>query len=122
MTSPRPVPKDRGILLVDDEAELREILAEGLEMSGYLVLQAGSAEDALQLALGRPGLLLAVSDVRLPGMSGVELAARLAEPDLGLRTILISGYFVPQPINSRLLSKPFTLRQLETAIQRELQA
>ena len=122
MNGPRPESRDRVILLVDDEAELREIIAEGLEMSGYGVLQAGTAEDALQLALGRPGLLLAVSDVRLPGMSGVDLAERLAEPDILLRTILISGYFVPQPINCRLLSKPFTLRQLESAIQTELQA
>ena len=111
---------DRAILLVDDEEDLREILAEGLEMSGYEVLQAATAEDALLLALGRRDLLLVVSDVRLPGMSGLDLAERLAEPDLRLRTILISGYFVPQPIRSRLLSKPFTLRQLEAAIDLEL--
>jgi DNA-binding NtrC family response regulator len=110
----------RPILVVEDEAGLREIVAEGLELNGHTVLQAGNAEDAMELALSHPDLALVISDVRLPGMSGVELADRLSILRGGVRTILMSGYFVPQPIRCRLLSKPFSMDDLEAAIQDEL--
>jgi CheY-like chemotaxis protein len=110
----------RPILVVEDEPGLREIVAEGLELNGHTVLQAGSAEDAMAMALARPDLALVVSDVRLPGMSGVELADRLAILRGGVPTILMSGYFVPQQIRCRLLSKPFSMDDLEAAIQDEL--
>ena len=115
-----PPVKTGTILLVDDEPDLRQIIAEGLEMSGYVVVQAATAEEGLAFALDGHGFALAISDVRLPGMSGVELADRFAQADLSLRTILISGYFVPQAIRSRLISKPFTMRELEAAIRSEL--
>jgi YesN/AraC family two-component response regulator len=62
-----------------------------------------------------------ISDVRMPDMSGIELAeAALAMRDL--KIILVSGYFQPQPIKQRFLRKPFRMRELEAAIRAELKA
>jgi two-component SAPR family response regulator len=54
------------------------------------------------------------------GISGLELAARAAKEFPGVRVILISGYFQAQEIGPRFLKKPFTMNQLETAVQAEL--
>ena len=63
------------ILVVDDERDLREILRVNLELAGYLVDTAGSAEAALEQDLGEYDLLLL--DVMMEGMSGFEMAHRL---------------------------------------------
>ena len=64
------------ILIVEDEAEIREMLAFTLERAGFMVWEAATAESALgMLDRGLPGL--AIIDWMLPRMSGVDLAARL---------------------------------------------
>ena len=64
------------ILIVEDEAEIREMLAFTLERAGFMVWEAATAETALgMLDRGLPGL--AIIDWMLPRMSGVDLAARL---------------------------------------------
>ena len=62
------------ILVVDDEEEVREILAETLEDFGYAVLTAASGEEALPVLVHDRGVAMVITDVRMPGMSGLELA------------------------------------------------
>ena len=69
------MPSNR-VLLVEDETEIREMLAFSLERAGFRVQSAETAEQALQLLDG-PLPSLVVIDWMLPGMSGVELARRL---------------------------------------------
>lgn len=66
------------ILVVDDDSTTRTVLAAGLHKAGYELLQAGSADAALRL-LAQRSPDLAVLDVEMPGMSGIELARRLRE-------------------------------------------
>lgn len=108
------------ILVVDDDPEVREILAETLTEFGYGVIQAGSGEEALSLLGGGPDFDLVITDVRMPGMSGLELVdeARARRP--ALRVIVISGYFLPQPITVRFLKKPFHMHELASAVRAEL--
>lgn len=69
------------ILIVDDEAPIREIIAVALEMAGYETLEAGNAQDAHSLIIDRkPDLVLL--DWMLPGTSGIELARRLKREDM----------------------------------------
>jgi DNA-binding NtrC family response regulator len=112
--------RDVNILVVDDDPEVREILAETLIEFGYAVEQAGSGEDALPMLRNRPDIRMVISDVRMPGMSGLELVveAQAMRPDL--RVILMSGYFLPQPVAVRFLKKPFHMQELASAVLAEL--
>jgi CheY-like chemotaxis protein len=64
------------ILVVDDDTQIREVLTEHLTSLGYGIIQAASAEEALQrLEETTPDLVL--TDVHMGGMSGIDLCARL---------------------------------------------
>ena len=96
----------RTVLLVDDDAMLRSILAQALVGEGFAVVTAEDGEQAWALASSLDGRLdLVVTDIRLPVMDGLELAACLARLKHPPPTLFISGFArkVPGP----LLSKPF---------------
>ena len=87
---------------------------------GYEVIQASNGPDALSVLDAQPELEVMVTDVRMPGMSGFELSD-LAQSRRGdLKIVLISGYFVPEPVARRVLRKPFRTHELDQAIQAEL--
>jgi PAS domain S-box-containing protein len=111
----------RRILLVDDEAALRTALAKVLEQHDFDVTAVSSAPEALR-ALDAGAFDILVSDVVMPTMSGVQLAAhvRADRPDLPI--VLMSGYSEEldgvgehAPL-TRLLRKPFTHQELLTAV------
>jgi len=108
------------ILLVDDDDDVRETSADMLEELGYLVVQASSGVEALDLLDRRPELELMVTDIRMPGMSGLELSDLARSRREDLKIILISGYFLPQAFKRRFLQKPFRSHDLDQAIQAEL--
>ena len=108
------------ILVVDDDADVREVIAETLEGFGYGVIQAASGEEALPVLAARHDIRVLITDVRMPGMSGFELATRARGLDAGLKVIITSGYFLPQPIAERFLKKPFRMHELASAIRAEL--
>lgn len=108
------------VLLVDDDEDVRETAAEMLEELGYVVLQAESGQQALSILDRSPDLDVLVTDVRMPGMTGLELSAEALSRRHGLRVILISGFFRPQALTCRFLQKPFRTHELEAAIRAEL--
>jgi two-component system cell cycle response regulator CpdR len=108
------------ILVVDDDRDVREVLAETLVDFGYSVLQAGSGTEALALLGNDNEIGMMITDIRMPGMNGLELAERARHVDADLKVILISGYFVHQPVNQRFLRKPFHMQELASAVQAEL--
>ncbi len=108
------------ILVVDDDAEVREIVAEYLMDSGHRVLQAEGGLEALRVLDRASDVDLVITDVRMPDISGIELADQITRDLPCPKVILISGYFVPQQINWRVLRKPFRMHELEEAIQAEL--
>ena len=115
----------RMILVVEDEADVRNIVRRQLESLGHKVLVAEAATEALLLLRGPGAPDLLVTDVVLAsGMNGIELAtaARATRPDLPV--IFMSGYTAVPEAQQRiretgapLLSKPFTTPQLERAIE-----
>jgi len=108
------------LMIVDDDAAVRTIIAEFLQEYGYPVLQADGGKSALDLLAKTPELRMIISDIRMPDMSGIELADLATERRNDLKIILISGYFVSQQVRRRFLRKPFRMKDLEAAVRAEL--
>jgi nitrogen-specific signal transduction histidine kinase/ActR/RegA family two-component response regulator len=118
--APESVHGRETILVVEDEAPLRELAADFLRGCGYHVLEAGNGADALDLVLTLNGHLdLLVTDVVMPGMSGRALAERLAERAADTKVLYLSGY-TDEAIHRHgvleagvaFLQKPFRLADL----------
>ena len=109
-------------MIVDDDPEVRIIVAEFLQDFGYHVIQAGGGSEALDLLAQTPDLRMLITDIRMPDMSGIELANLATQRQRDLKVILISGYFVSQHVEWRFLRKPFRMRDLEAAVRAELDA
>jgi PAS domain S-box-containing protein len=113
------------ILLVEDESAVRDLTRRCLESSGYTVLQAGSAEEALEaLSRYRGSLDLLLTDVIMPGASGPELSRRLLTDRPELRVLFVSGYTDETIASQRLLDsgasflqKPFTPEALARKVR-----
>ena len=118
------------VLLVEDEAAVRDVTRAQLELLGYRVLACANAAEALVVAAGHvEPLHLLLTDVVMPGMNGRELAARLEERRSGLRVLFTSGYgeeviarhgvLAPSVL---LLQKPYSLARLASRVREALQA
>lgn len=113
------------ILLVEDDRLILTTLGKGIRQAGYVVSEAGSGEEALRLVeQAEPDL--ALLDVRMPGMSGIELAQRLRER-MRIPFLFVSAYsdldIVKQAADSGALGylvKPLDIPQLVPAIEAAL--
>lgn len=107
------------IIVVEDNADFRDLLCEMLLMLGHEVASVISAEEALD-SLEEQQADVLISDVSLPGISGVELAKKVHAALPQVKIILSSGY--GESIASQLkfevtvLSKPYSLTQLAEAL------
>lgn len=117
---PHSLSKLHRILVVDDEVEVRDILAETLEDFGYTVVTAASGEEALPLLASHPDVAMVITDVRMPGMSGLELADEIRRRWPSTKVVLISGYFLPQAVPQHFLKKPFHMKELASIVRSEL--
>jgi CheY-like chemotaxis protein len=108
----------RTVLLVEDEPELRQITARTLERHGYRVRAVENAQEALAVLEGDTPVALLLTDVVMPGMSGLQLAWRAADLRPQLRLLLMSGFprdlWEQGEINCDLIiiEKPFDAEQL----------
>ncbi len=82
---------DYKIAIVDDEAHMRESISQWLELSGFKTVTYENAEAALA-EIGSKFKGVVVSDIRMPGMGGMELLKRLHAADASLPVILITGH------------------------------
>lgn len=112
------------ILWVDDNDELRRAVAEHLTAAGHRVVQAGSAEQAvecLERETEAPGLLL--TDLRLPGRTGLQLAETLRFRVPVLPVLLVTSHATSADLDAwtgdarfHVLHKPFEMAELESAV------
>lgn len=117
---------DNVILIVDDDDPVRLMLARLLRIQGYAVLQAASAAQARRtLDQQRPDLV--ISDIVMPGESGIELRRGIADAWPELPVILISGYsaegpaeFAARTANTAFVQKPFAAEQLLALVRQTL--
>ena len=131
-TSPAPAPAPpvaRRALLVDDEPVIRQALRRFFTRMGWEVDEAEDGNEALHLLLeGAPAeYAVIISDLRMPGVSGIELHARLeaARPELLARLILSTGDSVSveaaeflRRSSCPVLNKPFELAELRAMLAR----
>jgi len=107
------------VLIVDDNLQLAENIAEILQIEGFSTDVAGSAEEALPKALAGD-FVAVVTDFRLPGMSGVQFVAEIRRRQRVLQAVVISAYadegtvtaaraagaeFLPKPVDFATLSR-----------------
>jgi CheY-like chemotaxis protein len=116
------------ILLVEDDAGVRELIAVALQRAGYKVLLAGDGASAEGLASSHEGRIdLLVSDLIMPVMGGRELAERLERKFPDLKIIFISGFAGSPDLHDSILAsgipvlqKPFSMPYLARAIRQFL--
>jgi len=114
-TSTAPV-----ILVAEDNASLRRLIVKMLTNHGYEALEAASGAQGLAMfRTHRKSVVLAILDMVMPGMSGLDLAAELDRERPGMKILYISGYIssIDMDVISRrapemVLPKPFTEKLL----------
>jgi FixJ family two-component response regulator len=118
------------VFVVDDDASMRQALTSLLQSVGLRVEAFGSAADFLKKGRLADGVAAAclILDIRLPGVSGLDFQAQLANADTHLPIIFISGYGdVPMTVRAmkagavEFLTKPFREQDLLEAVQLALQ-
>jgi two-component system cell cycle sensor histidine kinase/response regulator CckA len=129
-TAPTDLPTGKGevILLVDDEAAIRQIMKATLETFGYVVLTAEDGMQALSI-YSREGenISLVATDMEMPFMNGPALITALRKTNPEVKVIVISGFEKPSFIANegpaervRFLQKPYSTEQLLKALQQTL--
>jgi len=111
--------KECRVLIVEDDADTREALAEALADAGFLVEQATSAVEALEQIVknGQPDVILL--DLRMPGMDGTQFLDRTVH--LKSRVIVLTGDASARLLqvarDAKVMQKPVDLEELETAVK-----
>lgn len=117
------------ILLVEDETPVRIFAARALTNKGYTVLEADSAETALDV-MSREGkrIQIIITDVIMPGMTGPEMVEKILPDYPNIKVVFISGYAEDAFVDSygserefNFLPKPFTLKQLASKVKEVLE-
>jgi len=111
-------------LIVEDEPLICMNLTQMLEMMDFQAVGLGRAEQALEWLKTNPAPALMIADVSLPGMNGIALASEARQLHPGLPVLLASGHAeaamkLPPELQQGVsfLAKPYSMRQLETAVQ-----
>jgi len=115
------------VLIVDDESDIRELLRDFLQEEGYRCLLAANAREALDLFTRESDIDLVMSDIRMPGRSGLELLSDLKAIDSTVMVIMISAV---KDIESAIeamskgaydyVTKPFKLNEVALNAQRAI--
>jgi putative nucleotidyltransferase with HDIG domain len=115
------------LLVVDDETSVREILAEGLGVFGYDAVTAAGASEALDL-LGSRSFDLVLSDIDMPGVTGLDLLRRIKERDADLDVIMVTGIIDADTAIAAIrqgasdyVTKPFNLEEVQIVVERTLE-
>lgn len=119
---------DGVVLLVEDEAPVRAFASRALRLRGYTVLEAGNAEEALEILCDQSlEVDVFVTDVVMPGMDGPSWVHEALKARPNTKVVFVSGYAedaltdhqkrIP---NSVFLPKPFSLQDLTTTVQHQL--
>ncbi len=119
-------PTKRTVLVVDDAEATREIIRRNLTRANYRVLTAGTVEEAVQI-LQDTIVQLVITDLKMPGASGLELVRHVRENEPDTEVIMITGYpSIEGAVTAvkigadEYLTKPFTDEELLEAVKRAL--
>lgn len=123
-TNPNP---SKGILVAEDEEDVRLMVSEALAGAGFTVLNAATGPEALRILETDPRIDLLFTDIMMPGgMDGFELAHRAKQPRPDLRVVYMSGFVKELPWGEHgigygpMLPKPYRHRELVAEVKRLL--
>lgn len=118
--------KKDNILVIDDEQSIRNLLVRTLTSSEYNVESTGNSEEALT-KLKAGSFSLVITDIKLPGMSGIEILKKVKEIDKNIEVIMITGYATVETASESLrdgafdfINKPFDIHQLELTVKKAI--
>lgn len=118
----RLCPKRR-ILVIDDEPDMCDLMEEALSSVGYDVSTVEDGATAVELAKGE-AFDLAITDQRMPGMSGIDTLSRLKQIDPDLPVIVLASYVSDEAARrlredgaARIVDKPVSLADLLRAVE-----
>jgi len=117
------------ILIAEDEPSVRSFMRIALGNSGYVLLESVHGHDAIGLSEAHNGQIhMLLTDLTMPGMSGIQLAEQLLLTRPFLKVLYLSGMYEEDafpdgvlPPNSAFLQKPFTIQALHTAVRELLE-
>ncbi|MGA2232215.1 MAG: DNA-binding response regulator [Tepidisphaeraceae bacterium] len=122
--APELVHRALRVLIVEDEARMRELLMEVVPEMGYPARAAATAEEALRMIQAQTPDIV-ILDLNLPGMGGMELFEQLRREGANVQVIVLTGFgdlaAAQQAIRldvAEFLSKPCHLRDIELALER----
>jgi putative nucleotidyltransferase with HDIG domain len=114
----------KNVLVVDDETAVRKAIAQAVRSLGYRCRTAANGPEALDL-IRRNGLDIIISDVRMPGLDGLELMAKAREIKPGIPFIIVTGYAEEYPYGKIVragaddfIEKPFTRAEIRYKLDR----
>lgn len=121
------LPPTTPVLVVDDELSIRELLAEGLESSGFPTRVAGSANEAFDI-VQEGNVYLVLSDIEMPGGDGINLLKRVKAYNADVDVIIVTGVVdLSTAIRSirdgasDYVTKPFNLEEVRIVVERTLE-
>lgn len=116
------------VLVVDDEEQVRRLLTRGLQLGDYRVMEASGGQEAIALLEQENGQVqVVVTDIAMPDMNGLELAARIRAAWPGLPVVLVSGHPYEVVVRDqgvieagRFLQKPFKVDTMLAVVRNAL--
>ena len=120
-------PAGHAVLVVDDDRGVLRLTARILRLEGYTVLEAGSGEEALKVLDNEKDVRLVLTDVVMPEMHGLDLAAKILAREQRPHVVLMTGHAAElsgrlerRDPSLPLLLKPFTSQQLIKTVRKVL--
>ncbi|BCH14470.1 MULTISPECIES: response regulator [unclassified Mesorhizobium] len=116
------------LLIVEDDESVRTLAARALERAGHMIdIAADGAQGLALIRAARGGYDLVVSDIRMPGMDGIQMAKAAASLFPAMKILLMTGYADQRERAEELngvivdvVQKPFTLAEIRARVERAL--
>jgi DNA-binding NtrC family response regulator len=112
------------ILVVDDELLIRDLLYDYFSSKDYQIATADSAEEAIEILEQGREFDVVLTDIKMPGIGGLELVDRIKQIDSGLPVIIITGYpsldTAIEALRKRVFDyviKPFNINRLSATVE-----
>jgi DNA-binding NtrC family response regulator len=113
------------VLVADDDRSLRSLISAALQRQGHSVLLAASADEAIRISTSpATSIDVLLTDLSMPGGSGISLATEIRAQRPDIAVVLMSGWQVEEPVAGipggevEVLQKPFELSVLAAAVER----
>jgi DNA-binding NtrC family response regulator len=113
------------VLVADDDRSLRSLISAALQRQGHSVLLAASADEAIRISTSpETSIDILLTDLSMPGGSGISLATEIRAQRPDIAVVLMSGWQVEEPVAGipggevEVLQKPFELSVLAAAVER----